>query len=39
MKREEILERLGFSVPDIKKKRVIVHTDTACEADDHSAMQ
>jgi inosine-uridine nucleoside N-ribohydrolase len=38
MKREAILERLGFSVPDIKKKRVIVHTDTACEADDHFAV-
>jgi inosine-uridine nucleoside N-ribohydrolase len=35
MKREEILKRLGFSVPDVKKKRVIVHTDIACEADDH----
>ncbi|MDR1531708.1 MAG: nucleoside hydrolase [Clostridiales bacterium] len=38
MKREEILARLGFSVPDIKKKRVIVHTDLACEADDHFAV-
>jgi inosine-uridine nucleoside N-ribohydrolase len=38
MKREEILNRLEFSVPDIKKKRVIVHTDIACEADDHFAV-
>jgi hypothetical protein len=38
MKREEILKRLGFSVPDSKKKRVIVHTDIACEADDHFAV-
>ncbi|MDR2514754.1 MAG: nucleoside hydrolase [Christensenellaceae bacterium] len=38
MKREEILNRLGFKVPDSKKKRVIVHSDVACEADDHFAI-
>jgi hypothetical protein len=38
MKREEVLKRLGFSTPDSKKKRVIVHTDIACEADDHFAV-
>ncbi len=38
MKREEILSRLGFVVPEAKKKRVIVHSDVACEADDHYAI-
>lgn len=38
MKRNEILQRLGFSVPDIKKKRVIVHSDIAAEADDYFAV-
>lgn len=38
MKREEVLQRLGYTAPDIKKKRVIVHTDLAAEADDHFAL-
>ncbi|MGN0998449.1 MAG: nucleoside hydrolase [Faecousia sp.] len=38
MKRAEILSRLGFAVPDIKKKRVIVHSDIAAEADDFFAV-
>lgn len=38
MKRSEILSRLGFTVPDIKKKRVIVHSDIAAEADDYFAV-
>ena len=38
MKRAEILARLGFQVPDIKKKRVIVHSDIAAEADDNFAV-
>lgn len=38
MKRSEILQRLGFSVPEIKKKRVIVHADIAAEADDNFAV-
>lgn len=38
MRRTEILQRLGYTVPDIKKKRVIVHTDLAAEADDHFAL-
>ena len=38
MKRQEILDRLGFTVPDIKKKRVIVHSDIAAEADDYFAV-
>lgn len=38
MKREEVLKRLGFQVPEIKKKRVIVHSDIAAEADDHFAV-
>lgn len=29
MKRSEVLARLPFQVPDIKKKRVIVHSDIA----------
>jgi inosine-uridine nucleoside N-ribohydrolase len=38
MKREEILQRLGYIVPEIKKKRVIVHSDIAAEADDQYAI-
>ena len=38
MKREEILKRLGFSVPEGKKKRVIIHSDIAAEADDQFAI-
>lgn len=38
MKREEVLQRLGFTVPQIKKKRVIVHSDIAAEADDNFAV-
>ncbi len=38
MKREEVLQRLGYSVPDIKKKRVIIHSDICAEADDHFAI-
>ena len=38
MKRSEILQRLLFSVPDIKKKRVIVCADIAAEADDQFAL-
>lgn len=38
MKREQILERLGFCVPDNRKKRVIVHADIAAEADDNFAV-
>ncbi len=38
MKRQEILKRLGFSVPEGKKKRVIIHSDIKNEADDHFAI-
>jgi inosine-uridine nucleoside N-ribohydrolase len=38
MKREEVLQRLRFTVPEMKKKRVIVHSDIACEADDQYAI-
>lgn len=38
MRRSEILNRLGYSVPDIKKKRVIVSADIAAEADDQFAI-
>ena len=38
MKREEVLDRLGFHVPAGKKKRVIVHSDIAAEADDPFAI-
>lgn len=38
MKREEVLQRLGYTVPDIKKKRVIIHSDIAAEADDQFAI-
>ena len=37
MIRSEILQRLGYTVPDMKKKRVIVHADIAAEADDQFA--
>ena len=38
MKRSEILDRLGFTVPQIKKKRVIIHSDIDAEADDPFAI-
>lgn len=38
MQRAEVLERLGYHVPDIKKKRVIIHSDIAAEADDQFAI-
>lgn len=38
MKREEILKNLGFEVAKNKKKRVIVHSDIKCEADDQYAI-
>ncbi len=38
MKREEVLKRLEFSVPEGKKKRVIIHSDIAAEADDQFAI-
>lgn len=38
MKREEVLKCLGYDVPDIKKKRVILHSDIASEADDPFAI-
>jgi len=38
LKRSEVLERLGFTVPDIKKKRVLILSDIACEADDQFAL-
>lgn len=38
MKREEILQRLRFNVPEKKRKRVIVHTDIKNEADDPFAI-
>lgn len=38
MKREEVLARLGYTVPQFKKKRVIVHSDVKNEADDHFAI-
>lgn len=38
MKREEILSRLGYTVPDCKKKRVIIVSDINCEADDPFAI-
>lgn len=38
MVREEILERLKFHVPQNKKKRVIIHSDIAAEADDQFAV-
>ncbi len=38
MKRADILTRLGFTVPDNRKKRVIIHSDIAAEADDPFAI-
>lgn len=38
MKREDILQRLGYHVPEKKKKRVIIHADAAAEADDQFAI-
>lgn len=38
MKRAELLARLGFSVPEASKIRVIVDTDTKNEADDQYAI-
>ncbi len=38
MKRNDVLDRLGFHVPEIKKKRVILHSDIAAEADDNFAI-
>ena len=38
MKRENILEKLGYHVPEGKKKRVIIHSDVAAEADDAFAI-
>ena len=38
MKRSEVLDRLGFTVPQIKKKRVIVISDIDAEADDPFAI-
>ncbi len=38
MTRNEVLSRLGYTVPEIKKKRVIIHSDIAAEADDHFAV-
>lgn len=38
MRREEILSRLGFEVPEKRKKRVIIHSDVANEADDPYAI-
>lgn len=38
MKREEVLKKLGFQVPNTKTKRVIISTDLNNEADDHFAV-
>ena len=38
MKRADVLKRLGFDVPECKKKRVIIHSDIAAEADDQFAI-
>ena len=38
MKREKVLQRLRFTVPEKKRKRVIVHTDICNEADDPFAI-
>ncbi len=38
MKREELLKKLGFTVPENKKMRVILHTDAKNEADDQYAI-
>ena len=38
MKREQVLSRLGFTVPESKIKRVIIHSDVKNEADDPFAI-
>ena len=38
MKRNEILKKLKFEVPDSKKKRVIISSDVKNEADDQFAI-
>ncbi|MDO4448490.1 MAG: nucleoside hydrolase [Lachnospiraceae bacterium] len=38
MKRSEVLRKLGFEVPEKRKKRVIIHSDVANEADDPYAI-
>lgn len=38
MRREEILQRMGFEVPSKRKKRVMIHSDVANEADDPYAI-
>lgn len=38
MHREDVLKRLGFSVPADRRVRVIVHSDIAAEADDYFAV-
>jgi len=38
MKREQMLQKLGYTVPATKKKRVIVLSDIKNEADDHFAV-
>ena len=38
MKREEVLQKLGFSIPNEKRIRVIVHSDLKNEADDQYAV-
>ena len=38
MKREEILSRLGYSLPKERRRRVILSTDLKNEADDQYAV-
>lgn len=38
MKREEVLQKLGFTIPREKRIRVIVHSDLKNEADDQYAV-
>jgi len=38
MKRNDVLKRLGYTVPESKRKRVIIHSDVRNEADDHFAI-
>lgn len=38
MKRSEVLKKLDFSVPETKKKRIIITSDIKCEADDPYAI-
>lgn len=38
MSREKVLKRLGYAVPEARKKRVIIHSDVANEADDPFAI-